>query len=56
MTYRYYVAYQCGSGFGFHFVVRDEPIDSEDAIRDVHATIEKELGSRIVILNWKRID
>lgn len=55
MTYRYYVPYQGTQGFGYFFIAREEPIDSEDAIRNAHEEIEKEVGAPVVILDWKRI-
>lgn len=56
MKFRYYVPYQSRNGTGYYFALRDEPIDSEDAIRSVHEEIERTVGEPVVILNWKRID
>lgn len=56
MTYRYYLAYQHAGGFGRCFIVRETPLDNEDAIIDAHKSLERDLGFAVVILNWKRID
>lgn len=56
MTYRYYLAYQHAGGFGRCFIVRETPLDNENAIIDAHKSLERDLGFAVVILNWKRID
>lgn len=56
MIYRYYIAYQFKGGFGRCFIVRDTPLDTEEAITDAHLSLEKEMGFPLVILNWKRVD
>lgn len=56
MTYRYYISFQSALGVDYRFIVRDDPLDNEGAIRDAHEALEKQIGYPVVILNWKRID
>ena len=56
MTYRYYVIYQHAGNVGFCFIARETPLNSEEAIMETHRRLESDLGHRVVILDWKRID
>lgn len=54
--FRYYVPFQFQDGFGWRFIERETPLDSEESIREAHLALEQDLGFPIVILTWKRID
>jgi hypothetical protein len=54
--YHYYVTYEGKEGKGRRFHYSSTPLNTETAIIEAHVEIEKELGFRVVILDWKRID
>lgn len=56
MLYKYYIVFQHSGGTGHRYVSTQVPLDNEEAIRNLHDSLEHEMGRTVVILDWKRID
>lgn len=57
-TYRYWLSYYYGphQRAGAERITRETPIDSEDALIEEHARLERDLSAPVVLWDWKRID
>lgn len=57
-TYRYYLSYYYGEHqrAGAERIVRESPLDNEEALIEEHERLEQTLGAPVVLWDWKRID
>lgn len=56
MLYKYYIVFQHSGGTGSRYIQREFPLDTEEAVREVHDALEQEMGRPVVILDWRRLD